>query len=271
MPMSASSCLGIVDWGIGGVGLVRTLDQLAPGLPLLYWSDTGATPYGRMGVNELTARLTTVVAALAELGATEVVLACNAASTVVGRLGAAPVPVEGIIGHGVAAVPEEIAGPVGVVGGRRTIAGGQYRRALARPGRVVLSRVAQPLSAHIEARRSGSPQFLADLARIVAPLQRVDVLVLACTHYPAASRWFAAALPDAMLIDPAQRLAEAVAERYPHARRTTHLATRTFLTTGDPDKMRRAAASAWGTALRATPVRCGARGDSYSVSIPIAS
>jgi glutamate racemase len=188
MPMSADSCLGIVDWGIGGVGLVRALDQLAPGLPLLYWADTGVTPYGRMGTDELTARLTTVVSVLAQMGATEVVLACNAASTVVGRLGAAPVAVEGIIGHGVACVPDEIAGPVGVVGGRRTIAGGHYRRGLARPGRTVLSRVAQPLSAHIEAGRAGSPQFLADLARILAPLRRVDALVLACPHYPAASR-----------------------------------------------------------------------------------
>src|SRR5882757_10892418 len=120
MPMSANSCLGIVDWGIGGVGLVRALDQLAPGLPLLYLADTGLTPYGRMGTDELTARLTTVVAALAERGATEVVLACNAASTVVGRLGAAAIPVEGIIGHGVAAVPEAL-GSIGVIGGQRTI------------------------------------------------------------------------------------------------------------------------------------------------------
>ena len=27
MPTSATSCLGIVDWGIGGIGLVRTLDH----------------------------------------------------------------------------------------------------------------------------------------------------------------------------------------------------------------------------------------------------
>jgi glutamate racemase len=130
-----------------------------------------------MGTDELTARLTTVVTELAARGATEVVLACNAASTVVGRLVAAPIPVEGIIGHGVASVPDEISGPVGVVGGRRTIAGGHYRRGLARTGRVTLSRVAQPLSAHIEAGRAGSPQFLADLARILAPLRRVEALV----------------------------------------------------------------------------------------------
>jgi glutamate racemase len=253
---AATPCLGIVDWGIGGVGLVQALDQMAPGLPLLYLADTGVTPYGRMRTDELTVRLTTVVTELAARGTTEVVLACNAASTVVERLAAAPIPVEGIIGHGVASVPDEISGPVGVVGGRRTIAGGHYRRGLARTGRVTLSRVAQPLSAHIEAGRAGSPQFLADLARILAPLRRVEALVLACTHYPAASRWFAAALPDAVLIDPVERLAAAVAERHPQARHAQSPSARTFLTTGDPDAMRRGADRAWGVPLTATAVPC---------------
>ncbi len=97
------------------------------------------------------------------------------------------------------------------MGGRRTIAAGHYRRGLARRGRVVLSRVAQPLSAHIEAGRTGSPEFRSDLANILAPLRHVDALVLACTHYPAARDWFAAALPHATLIDPAERMAAAIA------------------------------------------------------------
>lgn len=255
--MTANSCLGIVDWGIGGIGLVRALDQVAPGLPVLYWSDAGATPYGRMGADELAARLTTVVTALAERGATEVVLACNAASTVVKRLAAAPIPVEGIIEHGLASVPEDVAGPIGVLGGRRTIAGGHYRRGLEKRGHLVLSRVAQPLSAHIEAGRTGSPQFLTDLARIIAPLRGVDALVLACTHYPAASRWFEAALPQALLIDPAERLAAAIAARYPHTQ--TGPGSRVFLTTGDPEAMRAGAARAWGSVLIATAVTREAR------------
>jgi glutamate racemase len=250
----ARPCLGIIDWGIGGLGLVKALDRQAPGVPLLYWSDAGATPYGRMGPDELAARLATVVTTLAEWGATEVVLACNAASTVVGELAGAPVPVEGIIAHGVASVPDDLAGSVGVIGGRRTIAAGHYRRGLARPGRIVLSRVAQPLSAHIEAGRTGSPQFLADMGRILAPLRRVDALVLACTHYPAANPWFAAALPNAVLIDPVDRLAAAVAERHPHTRLAPRPAERTFFTTGDPEAMRRGAACAWGTPVTATHV-----------------
>lgn len=251
-----NACLGIVDWGIGGIGLLNALDRVAPGLPVLYWSDAGATPYGRMSADELTDRLTTVVAQLAARGVTEVVLACNAASTVVDRLGGAAVPVEGIILQGLASVPDDL-GSVGVIGGQRTIDAGLYRRGLARPGRVVLSRVAQPLSAHIEAGRTGSPQFRADLARIVAPLRRVDALVLACTHYPAATPWFAAALPDALLIDPAERMATAIADRHPGTRFAARPANRVFLTTGDPEGMQ-VAARAWGTKLVATGVSASA-------------
>lgn len=251
--MSTDSCLGIVDWGIGGVGLLNALDRSVPGLPVLYWSDAGVTPYGRMTADELTDRLLTVVGAMAERGATEVVLACNAASTVADRLGAAAIPVQGIISHGVASVPDGL-DRVGVVGGRRTITAGHYRRGLARPGRLVVSRVAQPLSAHIEAGRTGSAQFQADLAKIVAPLQRMDALVLACTHYPAAARWFAAALPQTRLIDPAEHMAAAIAARYPQLQQAAP-SPRRFLTSGDPAAMRRGAARAWGTLLTAVAVR----------------
>jgi glutamate racemase len=76
-------------------------------------------------------------------------------------------------------------------------------------------------------------------------------LVLACTHYPAAGPWFAAALPDALLIDPAERMATAVADRHPHTQTASGLAARVFLTTGDPEAMRLGAGRAWGAALKA--------------------
>lgn len=239
-------CLGIVDWGIGGLGLLRILDGLAPGLPVVYWSDSGTVPYGLQDRAHLAARLRVVVAALADRGCTEVVLACNAASTVIGDLDGARVPVEGIIGHGIAAVPTSFMGTVGVVGGSRTIRGGHYRRGLAAPGRVVCSRVAQPLSAHIEAGRTGSPEFVADLHRIVRPLRTAGVVVLACTHYPAATGWFADALPGVALVDPAARLAAAIAARHG---RGVGGPDRTYITTGEPDAMRRAAAGAWSAEL----------------------
>lgn len=240
--------LGIVDWGIGGLGLLGLLDQRLPGLDVAYWSDTGSVPYGLQPTSDLAARLREVVAELAGRGCTEVVLACNAASTVVGRLGGGPVPVTGIISAGVAAVPADLDGTIGVVAGRRTIRGGRYRRGLARPGRTVVSRVAQPLSAHIEAGRIGTPEFDDDLRRIVAPLRGASAVVLACTHYPAASASFAHELPGTQLVDPAAHLADELVARWA-AVAAAGSGARRFTTTGDPVLMRSAAAAAWGIEL----------------------
>jgi len=246
--------LGIVDWGIGGLGVVGLLDRAAPGLAITYWSDTGFTPYGLVRTGDLVGRLRTLVARLASEGCTEVVLACNAASTVVDRLGPTPVPVEGIITHGIAAVPGAADGVVGVVAGRRTIASGAYRRGLARPARTVRSRVAQPLSAHIEAGRVGTPEFEGDLARIVAPLRGASAVVLACTHYPAASATFAAHLPGTTLVDPAEHLVATIASGHRSGagdRSSSASGDRVFLTSGDPGAMRSGAEAAWGMAVTA--------------------
>lgn len=240
--------LGIVDWGIGGIGLLQRLDSIAPEVPVVYWSDTGSVPYGLQRTRVLARRLRSVVDELAGRGCTEVVLACNAASTVVDRLAGASVPVQGVIASGIAAVPADAAGVIGVVGGRRTINGGAYRRGLARADRTITSRVAQPLSAHIEAGRTGSTEFVDDLHRIVAPLRGASAVVLACTHYPAASGWFADELPGSLLVDPVDHLAGELVARWGAA---AHLGdgTRTVLTTGDPTLMRTSALAAWGRDL----------------------
>lgn len=63
------------------------------------------------------------------------------------------------------------------------------------------------------------------------------------------------AFVEPLLIDPAERLAAAIAQRYPHTRKTSRRGMRVFLTTGDPEAMRRGAVHAWGTALTAKVVR----------------
>src|SRR4051794_16387273 len=70
--------LGFLDWGIGGVGIFQALRRLRPDVPVLYWSDTGATPYGRLPAVDLATRVARVVQAMADQGSTQVVVACNA-------------------------------------------------------------------------------------------------------------------------------------------------------------------------------------------------
>ena len=243
--------LGFLDWGIGGLGIFQAFRRRRPAVPVLYWSDTGATPYGRLPAPQLTARVRGVLQAMVGHGVTHAVVACNAASTILPALGDVGIPVMGVIEPAIAMVPPDLKGTLGVVGGTRTIRSGLYRRALTTPRRRVLQRIAQPLSAHIEAGRTGTPAFRADLERIMRPLARADAILLACTHYPSAAAAFRQLAPGASLLDPAQAVVDAIVARWrlPSGRGDL------FLTTGRPDEMRRAARAAWGIDLGRLPAK----------------
>jgi glutamate racemase len=234
---------GFLDWGIGGIGIFRAFRQRRPEVPVLYWSDTGATPYGRLPAAELAARVRRVLRAMAAQGVTHAVVACNAASTILPGLGDVGIPVMGVIEPAIAMVSSALEGVLGVVGGARTIRSGLYRRALATPRRRVIQRIAQPLSAHIEAGRVGTPAFERDLGRILAPLARADAILLACTHYPSAQEAFRRLAPRALLLDPAEAVVEALISRWRLPRGRGDL----FVTTGPAGEMRRAARTAWGS------------------------
>ena len=256
--------IGILDWGIGGLGVYAILGERAPGIPVVYLSDAGAIPYGKLPAARLAARVSAMAARLRAEGATHLVVACNAASTVLPALGVAGVAgtietpwgalaVTGVIEHGIALARGAGARTLGVIGGRRTIRSGIYRRRLAQSGRRVRQRVAQPLSARIEAGELAGPALDADLARILAPLRDVDALLLACTHYPAIAPRIAHFVPDVRLLDPAAAVVDWVLAHW-RPRRARGIADR-FLTTGSPAAMRRAAAAAFGVSIpNAAPV-----------------
>jgi glutamate racemase len=236
--------LGVLDWGIGGLGFVAELWARAPGTPVVYLSDSGATPYGRLSRSALTARVQLAVNTLVARGAGRVVIACNAASSVADAL-RAPVPIASIVAAAAAAVPADLGGALWVLGGARTVRSGIYQRRLARPGRRVHGRIAQPLSAHVEAGEGASAACAADLARVLAPVRDGDALLLACTHYPALAPQLRRLRPGSALFDPAARLAEQVLS----ALATVERGPSTFATTGDPAAMTRAAKAAWGLTL----------------------
>jgi glutamate racemase len=230
--------IGVLDWGIGGIGFVRELEQVCPGAAIRYLSDTGSTPYGKLSRAALAARVKNAIEQLRVLGAERIVVACNAASTTIvesDRL-------IGVVSHAIelARTAGVDARVIGVIGGHRTIRSGIYRKGLKR----VKQRVAQPLSACIEAGDLDSAELDANLRKILRPLKGVDALLLACTHYPAISARIARFIPDVPLLDPAAAMAAWVVSHWHPARGASR-----FYTTGDVTAMRRAAKLAWGVGI----------------------
>lgn len=241
--------LALLDWGIGGLGVRAELRRASPGLAITYVSDSGAAPYGKLDARTLEARLGAVIAVLATKGVERVFLACNAASTTLERGTRHALPVLGMIEPGVSAVLASGARRVGVVGGRRTITSGVYRRALEAHGLEVRQRIAQPLSAAIEAGRADHEETAELVRRIAAPLRSVEALLLACTHYPAATAAFAAALPGVTLVDPAALAAATILRSWPSYSAAGEIGEDLVLTTGEEDAMRRSARRAFGMGL----------------------
>ncbi len=240
---------GILDWGIGGVGVLRALRERGVDDDVVYLSDAGVVPYGKQGRAALRTRLAQVAALFAREGAADVVVACNAASCALDgddemfETPSGSVVLHGIVPAAVAAAAASPARRIGVLGGGRTIASGVYQERLPAAGaRALRFAVAQPLSAFVEAGRLDGDDVVAAVRAALDALGDVDAVLLACTHYPALAPVFAR-LGAAPLLDPAAHVA--VPPRAARARGAPGASLR-FLTTGDPAAARVSASRAFG-------------------------
>lgn len=252
--------IGVCDWGVGGLGFYGLLRAARPDLDVLYLGDQGVPGYGKLPRPVLAARLRAVMARFREEGVSQVVVACNAASTVLDEVRVAGVQATGMIlptleGLGSRLSPQPPLGDeplgegksrIGLIGGRRTVLSGAYARPLRAAGWAVRSRVAQPLSGLIEAGDLAGAKRA--LGPILGPLRGIDRLVLACTHYVVLEDAIRAHLPGTELVDPAAYAWAAVAPALPAP--TDHLGEVRFVTTGDPGCMAEAAHRAFGVVCR---------------------
>ena len=240
-----SDKLGILDWGIGGISLYKLVKQRRPGMSVIYFSDTGATPYGKMSRSELAARLNSVIEFLKTKGVTHLVIGCNAASTAIGDLADHGIKIEGVIDAAVETAAKARPERLGLIGGRRTVVSGIYRRAFAERGIAVEQRVAQPLSGLIESGDVDSESLRYEAKRILAPIKNSSHILLACTHYPAIEKVLREYVsPRTRFIDPAAAAAARVARW-----KLNGSGSDRFYTTGDAEQMKKSARLAFGVKI----------------------
>lgn len=238
------SPIGVIDWGIGGLDVVRKLRAAGVSCPVLYVSDAGAVPYGKQSDAALAARVSSLVRALGRHGCTRVLIGCNAASTIVEHpaFRREGVIVHGVIEPGIVATLASGVSEVTVLGGRRTVESGLYAAALRPAGIAVREVVAQPLSALVERGVLAGPELEATLAQILHEVRDTTAIVSACTHYLAVIDAIRRALPAVhTVIDPAQALVDQHLAPCP-----TGTEPDRYWTTGDPVASRRAAKAAFG-------------------------
>lgn len=185
----------VFDSGVGGLSIVETIRQQAPSLVVDYAADAGFFPYGLKTDEELQARLPVLCEALIREAKPDVfVMACNTASTLAleSVRKRVSIPVVGTVPAIKPAAERTKNGVIGVLATPGTVRRkylDQLENDFAKKIKVLRHGTAGLVElAERHVRGEDLPQSLFDAA--VHPLfdqeggDKVDVVVLACTHFP---------------------------------------------------------------------------------------
>lgn len=247
--MSVHRHLGFVDWGIGGLSVLREVLQREPQLQITYVSDSGFTPYGKLSAVELRERLVKIFLLLKSQGCDGIVIACNAASTTVLDLAVfESTPIYNVISPTIQALTKSPFKHLGIIGGDRTIDSHIYRdQLMAQTNMSVTENSAQPLSALIEDGQIDSNEVFSLLKNVFSVFQNppIDGLVLACTHYPAVRNAITQMEPSWTLLDPAVFVAQSLAPSMGFS----ETPVQNYWTTGSPLEMISSVQKAFGINL----------------------
>ena len=183
--------IGVFDSGIGGLTVVKSVMRELPYEPIVYFGDTARVPYGSKSKSTIVKFSMENVEFLLRFGVKCIIVACNTSSS-----WALPtlrryfkVPIVGVIRPGARAAANKTATKrVGVIGTDATIRSRAYELELKRidPSISVVSQSCPLFVPLVESGWLNGPVSAQIAATYLDPLkrQRVDTLILGCTHYP---------------------------------------------------------------------------------------
>jgi glutamate racemase len=196
----------VLDSGIGGLSVLRPIRALLPNAPILYVADNAGYPYGLKSEQEIEARVPALLGRLAERFDPElVVIACNTASTIAldAVRGTLDLPIVGTVPAIKPAAALSNTRAIGVLGTAATVVQPYVDRLAEEFAAdcLVLRHGSAELVELAEAKLRGEAARGEEYARVLDGLlgqpggDRIDTIVLACTHFPLVEEELAAAAP----------------------------------------------------------------------------
>ena len=251
--MADKQPIGIFDSGYGGLSVFRSIEKLLPEYDFIYLGDNARAPYGNRSFNTIHQYTLEGVQALFDLGCPLVILACNTASakalrTIQQRDLPNIDPTKRVLGviRPTAEVIGNFSGSkeIGVLGTKGTVQSGSYLMEINHffPGVKVYQQACPlwvPLIENAEYDQPGADYFVKKyLDQVLAQSEKIDTLLLACTHYPLLKAKIEAYLPDHIRVVPQGDIVAASLADYLHRHpemvaRLSKGKTQRFFTTSD--------------------------------------
>ena len=187
-----NDAIGVFDSGIGGLTAVKELNELLPNENIIYFGDTARIPYGTRSKETIIKYTNQATNFLKSHKVKMIIIACGTASSVLNACEPiTEIPFTGVVLPAVqAACGATRLGKIGVIGTPATIKSGSYGKAIRtiRPDTFVAG---NPCPLFVPLVENGFVGKNNEVARLVAkqylaPIiaEKVDTLILGCTHYP---------------------------------------------------------------------------------------
>jgi glutamate racemase len=215
----------IFDSGVGGLSVLDAIRETLPSAPIVYAADNAGYPYGTKSEAEIAARVPAMLGRLAERFHPQIiVIACNTASTIAlpHVRGALDLAVVGTVPAVKPAALASVTRTIGILGTKATVRQPYVDTLIDEHAAdcTVLRLGSADLVDMAEAKLRGAAPDQTQMRMIMNGLygqtggERIDQLVLACTHFPLLAAEIAAVSPAGVtLVDSGRGI----------ARRTAHL------------------------------------------------
>lgn len=213
-----NSPIGVLDSGIGGFSVARQLQKLLPGEDLLYFGDGAHIPYGNHSHDRIVTLARYMFDFMEERGVKALLVACNTISCLIHECeDAVSCPTVNAVQAGADAAAELAADKVGVISTVFTHNSRVYPEKITRlsPKKVVVLSCGCPDLARLVEHNLSDPAGMRDVEENLkleldgmVQGEKIQALVLGCTHYPLVEDSIRKLYPDLPLIDPAVRMAE---------------------------------------------------------------
>ncbi len=220
--MDPTAPLLFFDSGVGGLSVLGPTRELLPNAPIVYAADSAGFPYGKRSEEELAVRVPELLGRLVKRFRPRlVVIACNTASTIAldHARAALDIPVVGTVPAIKPAAELSRSRVIGVLGTEATVRQPYVDDLAARFASdcIVIRHGSPELVQLAEAKLAGEPISIESIHDAIAPMvrhpdgEKMEVMVLACTHFPLLADEIATAFPAIAQVDGATGIARRIA------------------------------------------------------------
>ncbi|WP_024787859.1 MULTISPECIES: glutamate racemase [unclassified Lebetimonas] len=214
-----SKC-GIFDSGIGGLSVASSILKAKLFDEIIYYGDTARVPYGNKNESTIIRYSLEAMEFLKNFDIDFLVVACNTASaTAVEELKKeASFPVVGVIEAGVKALENKNRNSnILLIGTKRTVSSGKYEKLLKKKGFKNITSIATSLFVPLVEEGITDGKIVNDVFELYfknIDREKIDIVILGCTHYPFLSYSLQKYFPNAKLIHSGQAIVELLKNEY---------------------------------------------------------